>query len=124
MNDNGPQGWWSELRLLVRRARDVWRLVPRKHKAALGVAALVMAVTGLCGTAMPLLLGRLVDRVRAGTAQGLPHDSLYRTAAGLLGLIALAYLLREGLNVVRRYLVENTCTRINRDLTVKLTGHM
>jgi ATP-binding cassette subfamily B protein len=38
--------------------------------------------------------------------------------------MALAYLLREGLNVLRRYWVENSCTRIDRDLTVKLVSHL
>jgi ATP-binding cassette subfamily B protein len=113
-----------EIRLLVDRVRAVWRIVPRVHKHALGAAAVVMAVTSACNTAMPLLLGRLVDQIKAGTEQGLPRQTLFVTAGTILGLIGLAYLFREGLNVLRRYLVENTCTRIQRDMTVKLVGHM
>jgi ATP-binding cassette subfamily B protein len=124
MSANGPWDWGKELRLLLRRARDVGRLVPRRHRWALALAAAVMALTGLCNTALPLLLGRLVDRVRAGTDAGLPHHALFSVAAWFLTLIGLAYLLREGLNVLRRYLVENTCTRLNRDTTVRLVAHM
>jgi ATP-binding cassette subfamily B protein len=90
----------------------------------LGGAALVMALTSLCNTSVPLLLGRLVDRVKEGTDQGQPAEALYSLAAVYLGLIAAAYVLREGLNVLRRYLVENTCTRINRDMSVRLVAHL
>jgi len=41
-----------------------------------------------------------------------------------LGLIGCGYLLREGLNVLRRFLVENACTRIDRDMCVKLVAHL
>jgi ATP-binding cassette subfamily B protein len=107
-----------------KRARQAWRLVPRRHKVALGGAALVMALTSLCNTALPVLLGRLVHRIIEGTQQGLGHEALYRIAAWFLAWIGGAYLLREALNVLRRYLVENTCTRITRDMNVKLVAHL
>src|SRR5947209_4393496 len=114
----------GELRLLRERGRKVWRLVPRRHKLALGGAALVMAATSLCSTALPLLLGRLVDGVQRGTQGGASSAELYRLAAFFLALTGGAYLLREGLNVLRRYLVENACTRINRDMSVNLVAHL
>src|SRR6516162_7680371 len=103
----------AELRLSLRRAGEVWAIVPGNHKWALGIAAVVMAVTGACSTAMPLLLGQLLDRVKTGAEQALSRQSLYWVAVWFLSLIGVAYLLREILNVFRRYLVENTCTRIN-----------
>jgi ATP-binding cassette subfamily B protein len=118
------KGLGAELRLIAKRARQVWRLVPRRHKAALGAAAFVMALTSLCNTSVPLLLGKLLDEVKNGTAEGLSPGGLYRLAGWYLGLIGLAYLLREGLNVVRRYLVDNACTRISRDMSVKLMAHV
>jgi ATP-binding cassette subfamily B protein len=125
MHTNGQtKGLGAELRLILRRGRQVWRLIPHRHKAALGAAALVIAGVSACNTAMPLLLGRLVDGVKAGTDAQQPHAALYRFTAEFLGLIALAYGLREGLNVLRRYLVENSCTRINRDMSVRLVSHL
>src|SRR6516162_8825141 len=103
-----PKGLRRELRLIVRRGRQVWRLVPLRHKLALGGAALLMAVTSAANTAVPLLLGSLVDRIKSGTEAGAEAASLYGVAATFLGLLALAYLVREGLNVGRRHLVENT----------------
>jgi ATP-binding cassette subfamily B protein len=124
MNANGPQGLADEVRSMLRQGREVWRLVPRRHQWALGGAALVMAVTSLCNTAMPLLLGRLVDRLNNGSAQHEAREALLTAAAWLLGLIGLIYVIREGLNVLRRYLVENACTRINRDLTVRVVSQV
>src|SRR5205823_4297605 len=99
----------TELRLILRRGRQVWRLVPRRHKWALFGAALLMGVTSLVNTAIPLFLGGLVDGVRTRTEQPALADDLLRVAAFYLTLIGAAYLLREALQVVRRYFVENTC---------------
>src|SRR5439155_4031700 len=103
---------------------QVWRLVPHRHKLAFGIAALVMALTAACNTAIPLLLGSLVDGIKTGTEQRLTADALYNLAVFYLGLIAAAYLIREVLQVGRRYLVENSCTRIEKIMTVKLVAHL
>jgi ATP-binding cassette subfamily B protein len=118
------KGILHELRLIVRQARCVWRLVPRRSAAAFGVAALVMALGSACNTAMPLLMGRLVDRVKTGTEQSLGADALWKVAVFYLMLIAATYALREGLNVFRRYLVENSCTRLDKLMTVRLVSHL
>src|SRR5262249_38051962 len=121
------RGLRQELRQIVRRGRQVWRLVPARHKLALGGAALLMAVTSAANTAIPLLLGRLVhqlEQLKRRVGLGLVPDTLFRTALVYLGLIGGVYVLREALNVVRRYFVENTCTRIDRDMTVRVVSHL
>jgi ATP-binding cassette subfamily B protein len=117
-------GLGHELRLIVRRARQVWRLVPLRYKWAFAGAALLMAVTSAASTAVPLLLGTLVDRIKLGTEQQATAAALYYIAVFYLGLIGVTYLLREALQVARRYFVENACTRIDRDLTVRLVSHL
>ena len=124
---NGPmptQGIASEMGLMLHRGREVWRLVPRRHKWALAGAAVVMACTSACSTALALFLGQLVDGVQRGTLEGQTGEPLFHLAAWYLGLIGGAYLLREILNVLRRYLVTNTCTRINRDMSLQLMSHL
>jgi ATP-binding cassette subfamily B protein len=113
----------AELRLMLRRGRDVWRLVPLPHKGALCLATLVMALSSVCNTALPLLFGRLLNDVTQGKQQG-QSDGIVGTAAYILAMMGLAYLLREALNVFRRFLVENSCTRINRDMSVRLVAHL
>src|SRR6266851_20042 len=117
-------GLGGELRLIAKRARQVWRLVPGRRKAALGAAAFVMALISVCNTSVPLLLGTLLDEVKNGLEQGIGQEALYRLAGWFLGLIGLAYLVREGLNVLRRYLVDNACAHISRDMSVKLMAHV
>jgi ATP-binding cassette subfamily B protein len=114
----------AELRLIIKRGRQVWPLIPRRHKWAFGGAILVMALTSACNTAMPLLLGGLVDEVKEGSDHGVTHVALYRVALGFLSVIAAAYVLQEAFQIVRRYLVENSCTRIHHDITVKLISHL
>ena len=122
--EHESRGFRSELRLICRRGLQVWRLVSPKQKLALGGASLVMALTSAANTVIPLLLGKLVDQVKQGTEQTLATAATYRTALLYLIIIGAAYLVRESLQVLRRYLVENTCTRIEKDTTVGLVSHL
>ena len=53
-------------RLIAARALQVWWLVPQRHKFALVGSALLMVVTSLCCTLIPLQLGRLLDQIGLG----------------------------------------------------------
>lgn len=117
----------QEFLLIGRRGKEVWNLVPGRYKLALAGAALLMAVTSAASTIIPLLLGRLVARLQElsrAVADGTSAESVMATAVYFLGLIGGVYLLREIIHVVRRYFVENTCTRINRDMTVRTVRHV
>ena len=83
-----------------------------------------MACTSPCNTVLPLLLGHLVDGATTGLANKIGPNALYRFAAWVLLILAGVYFVREALNVLRRYLVENSCTRINRDMSVRLVSHL
>jgi ATP-binding cassette subfamily B protein len=122
--DDLARGFGRELVTILRRAGQVWRLVPSQRRWALGGVALVMALASASQVAIPLFLGRLIDDVQRGAAQGLPPADLYHLAALDLAAIAAVYLLRECLNVLRRYLVESTCMRIEMETTVRLVGHL
>jgi hypothetical protein len=47
------KGFGGEVRLILKRGRQVWHLVPGRYKWALGGAALVMTVTSASSTAIP-----------------------------------------------------------------------
>jgi ATP-binding cassette, subfamily B, bacterial len=113
-----------EVRELVLTTRKVWKTIARRHRWALLGAVSVMVLGGAANTALPLLSGRIVDRVEFGVTHGEPTSSMMETVGMLLVGVALVVLLRELLQVVRRYLVENTCTRIERHLSVKVVGHL
>jgi ATP-binding cassette, subfamily B, bacterial len=113
-----------EVRELLLTARQVWRTIARRHRWALLGAVSVMALGAIANTALPLLSGKLVDRVSTGVTNDEPRDAIIAGAATLLAFVAGLVLLREFLQVFRRYLVENTCTRIERHLSVKAVGHL
>ncbi len=115
---------WSELRMICHRAHQVWTMVPSSHKWAFVVAVVLMTLTSSSAVAVSLTLGRLVDDVNNGVQQRSSANELLGTAAALLGIIAGLVLLREVLNVLRRYLVENTCTRLDKLLSVKVVSHL
>jgi ATP-binding cassette, subfamily B, bacterial len=114
----------AEMGLMLRRGREVWRLVPSRHKWALAGAVVIMVGTSACSTTLALFLGQLVDGVKPDNLNAQTNESHYRMAALWLGLIGTTYVVREILNVLRRYLVTNTCTRINRDMSLQLVQHM
>lgn len=114
----------TEVRELAGTARQTWRMLARSHRYALLAAVAVMAVGGFAATALPLLSGQLVDRVASGLQTGEPRASILAAVGSVLISIALLVLVRELLQVLRRYLVENTCTRIERHMSVKVISHL
>lgn len=116
--------FWHEIRLILKNAREVWHLIPPWHKRALGAAALLMAAVSGCNTAFPLLLGQLLDRVKTASDAGAAPPVMYQIAGEFLGIIGGVFLVREALQVVRRYLVESSCTRMQKGMTVHLFSHL
>ena len=118
------KGFRDELFVLLARAGEVWRLIPARRRWTLGAAALVMAICSACQVAIPLSLGRLIDHLQGGAREGLAPADLCRAAALDLAVIAAAYLLRECLNVVRRYLVEGACLGVEKEMGVRVVSHL
>ena len=78
METGGVKGIWRELRQIGRRGRQVWRLVPWRHRWALGSALVIMCLASAGNTAMAVFLGKLVDSVDPAGHAG----SLARASAG------------------------------------------
>jgi len=99
-------------------------LVPIGQRWSLASASLVMAVWAAANTAIALGVGQLFQVVSQGKTQGGTQDALLRLSFFYLAAIGVAYLIRETANVFRRFLVENACTRIDKDLCVRLVSHL
>jgi ATP-binding cassette subfamily B protein len=113
-----------EIRLLVHTALLVRRMVPKRYQLALGTSAGVMVLTSLVATALPILLGLLVDQVQKDHEHGVSGHAMFEAVGFWLALIAGVVLAREALNIIRRYLVEATCTRIDKYMGVKVVSHL
>jgi len=114
----------QELRFIVFRARQVWRLVGSNRKTALAFAGVIMMLTSAGNAVVALLLGQLMDTAQRGLQEDMPRQQLMAAAAGILGSIALIYVGREVLNILRRHLVESTAAAINRDMQTRVVGHL
>ena len=108
-------GVWS-------RRKQIWALVPRADKAGFGAAVVIMALCALVETRIPLVLGRVFDKVLS--LKGAMGADLARYTITALGLLAGAYVLKETLNYARRWVVTRTTTRIEKDMMVRLVGHL
>jgi ATP-binding cassette subfamily B protein len=113
-----------EIRDLGAIAWKTWRMLAPPHRYALLAAVSIMALSSLAATAIPLLSGRLVDRVATGLHNGEDRAAVLEAVTYLLAGIGVLILVRELLQVLRRYLVENTCTRIERHMSVKVISHL
>src|SRR5205823_10876801 len=75
-------------------------------------------------TAVAIPPGQLIDRLQAAMEQGWTREAMYHTAMAFLAMIAFVYAVRECLKVVQSYLVENTCTRMEKIMAVKVVAHL
>ncbi len=71
-----------------------------------------------------LVPGLARERGEPNVAPGLTRVSLTKVAAVYLAIIGTCYLVREFMNVLRRYLVEDTCTRVDKDVYVRVVSHL
>ncbi len=117
-------GLIGELKDIARCGRQVWGKVPASRKLALVGAVGVMAVYSAANSGIYLCLGSLVNSVKRGMDAHFTDSAVWRIALFYLSAIGCAYLVRESMNVLRRYLVENTCTQIDKDLCVNLVAHL
>jgi ATP-binding cassette subfamily B protein len=118
------RGIRQELVTISRQASEVWRLIPWRHKLSLAGALGIMSLASGANTAIPVCLGKLIAAVNPEEHSSQSAADLTRVAAVYLAIIGAAYLVREVMNVLRRFLVEDTCTRIDRDMYVRVVSHL
>jgi ATP-binding cassette subfamily B protein len=117
-------GLWRELRTIASRGRESWRLVPPRRRWTLGVASAVAGGVSAINVAVALLLGGLIKALEQGQREGLAGRDLAWIAAPYLGGLVGSYVVREALNVLKRYLVEDTCLRIDKEMRLQLLSHL
>lgn len=109
---------WHQLKTIFQMFLYIWRTLPRLHRISLIGAALITVGTGMLTNAPPLILGRLVDTLLKGSSAS------FRVCLNFVLVLASVIAVKEGLQVVRKYLVENTCTRIEKQSSLALIGHI
>jgi len=108
----------KEFKKIIASAIRVAKTLERRQKLAFLSAVLLMVITAALNSVPAIVLGRLVDFMFAG------NSLVFSQTTPFIAIIILAILAREALQVLRKYLVENTCTRIEKNNTVELINHL
>src|ERR1019366_10083739 len=99
---------WNEILQTMQTGLRVTQALGRREKLALLLAMGLMPATGSLTNLPAILRGKLIDRMLSNPTRDLT------VALPTIGVIAAAILGREALNVARKYIVENTCTRLQK----------
>ncbi len=109
---------WQQLKTILRMFLYIWKTLPRLHRISLLGATLITIGTGVLTNAPPLILGRLVDTLLNGSSAS------FRVCLNFVLVLAFVIAVKEGLQVIRKYLVENACTRIEKQSSLALISHV
>lgn len=96
----------------------LWRLLARGDRRRLVTAGVAMLLGSAVGGILPLLIGGLVDSALSGNGVSLA------AAAGPLAVIAMTVIAAQGLEVLRRQLVEQVATGFERDTRSRAYHHL
>ncbi len=83
----------------------------------------MMAFISMGYVGIAILLGRLVDIIGNGLETP-DREELVRKTFVILMIMAGIYVIREALNVLRRTIVESSCTRLNCDIQRRVVEHV
>src|SRR2546423_5273541 len=116
-----PAPFLGDLAVVWKSRRQIWRLLSRADKIGFGSGLLIMAAIAFLENQIPLLLGNFFDGVKNVAAQ---PEVLRATVFRALAILTALYLGKESLQLVRRWMVSRTNTRIEAETTVRLVGHL
>ncbi len=109
----------SELFQLYVQAKRIWSSLSRRERTLLTLALALMAVTGFLASVPPLIIGGLIDRILRSNGQNLAEIALPSVM-----IIVVAFVLRECLQVCRKYLIESVCTLIEKQKLIEAVSHV
>jgi ATP-binding cassette subfamily B protein len=116
------QSFLGDVGSVWKRRKQIWRLVTTADKLGFFAGVIIMAFAAAVETGIALLVGQLFDRV-TGFA-GRPPAEWTRYIVTALAALGTAYVLKESLQMLRRRVVSRTTSRIERNMTVRLVGHL
>lgn len=112
------QSLLREIGDITRLACRVWRSLASREKWHLGLGFVLMAIGAVLTNVPAVVLGLLVNRI-------LGTDEVNLTmAAPYLGVVGAALIVRQTLDVARRFLVERTATGVERDIRHQMVTHL
>jgi ATP-binding cassette subfamily B protein len=111
----------GDLGIVWSRRKQVWKLLRRADKLGFFSAIIVTGFVAYIQVEIAVLIGAFFNRVLKMSGQPGAQTDFVETA---LALLAVLYALKESLQLLRRWLVTRTGSRIEGDMTVRLVGHL
>ena len=102
---------FNEILLGVKRSIG---LLSKKEKRSLYIATFLMLITGILTNGPAVILGKLVDKLVGGNV------IQFDVVVPFILVLCVVILVREGLTVVLKYLVQNIATQTGKDQTVQV----
>lgn len=106
---------FNEIILGIKRSVD---LLNKREKTSLWVATFIMLLTGILTNIPAVILGRLVDNLVGN------NTLKFDVVTPFVILIIVVIITREVLNVVRKLLIENIATQIDKEQTVNVISRL
>ena len=104
----------DELRRVLREARWVLTALTPEQKRKLRIAMVLMAIGAFANSIGPLLIGRTVDSILHGEVRTM------LTALPWLAALGAVYIFREAVTVVRRIVVEQAATNVEKSMLLQV----
>ena len=117
-----PRSLLGEMGGVWSRRRQIWRLISRRDKLAFGASVVTMAVVAQLVAIMPVLLGKFTTQITE--VAGRSNAELMRLTGIFLSILAAIYVVKESLQLLRRWFVQRATARIEGDMTVRLVSHL
>jgi ATP-binding cassette subfamily B protein len=102
---------FNEILLGVKRSIG---LLSKKEKSSLYIATFLILITGILTNGPAVILGKLVDKLVGGNV------IQFNVVIPFILVLVVVILVREGLTVVLKYLVQNIATQTGKDQTVRV----
>jgi len=111
----------GDLGIAWARRKDLWKLLRRADKLGFLLAVAVTALVSYIQVKIAVLIGDFFNRVLKLSGEPSALTDFVTKALALLGGY---YVLKESLQLLRRWLITRTAARIESDMTVRLVGHL
>jgi ATP-binding cassette, subfamily B, bacterial len=108
----------TELKEILTGFKRAWGLINKNEKLSLILATVIMAAAGLLTNLPAVIIGRFVDQISDNTRFN------FNEAVPFIGIIVLIIVVREGLTIVRKLLIENVATQTDKKQTVFVIEHL
>jgi ATP-binding cassette subfamily B protein len=116
-----PRSFLGDIGTVWQQRRRIWKLLSRADKLGFLLGVVITAVVSYIQIQIAVLLGDFFNRVLKLTDQPTLLSTFVTRALAFLGGY---YVLKESLQLLRRWLTTRTNARIESEMTTRLVGHL